>query len=88
MEVDDAEFLRWAESTTVGKHTKAILFYNSGEPSLMGNVDDIMRNLDLLVWTAAGPRLVFGADVVAGTPQLSTDAIEFNGVDRLFGIAG
>ena len=85
MALDDTEAVRWAHLTTAGKHSKAVLFYNSDEPCLLGNFDDVIRNLDSLIWSAPGPRIVIGVDLVTDVPQLSKDVIEFNGIDKLLG---
>ena len=82
---DDAQTLAWARLTTAGSHKLAVLLYNGDEPCIVGDFADVMRNLDTLIWTAPGARILFGADGEVDTPQVSDDVIEFNGVDLLFG---
>lgn len=63
MKVDDDEAVCWAINTTVASHSKAILFYNDDEPCLIGDLSEVIRNLDVLVWGMRGPRIVLGVDV-------------------------
>jgi hypothetical protein len=87
MELKNEEVLDWAMATTAGTHSRGVMFYNSDEPCLYGDFAEVVGNLDALVAGAPGPRLIFGADRVAEErPIISRDVIEYNGVDKLFGV--
>jgi hypothetical protein len=83
MATDDDRVLEWARRTTAAEHANAILLYNSAEPCLIGRFDDVIPNLDVLIWGAPGVHFVFGADGPAANPEISRDLIEYNGIDKL-----
>jgi hypothetical protein len=86
MTADDAEAVNWARQTTAGRHSCALLLYSSDEPCLSGDFEKIISNLDTLIWTAPGSRFIFGLDMDESEPCVSSDIIEFDGIDRLFGV--
>jgi hypothetical protein len=85
MQTEDADVIAWAKRTTAGQHKSALLLYGDEEPCLIGDFQKMIGNLDALIWAAAGPRLVFGIDFIGDSPGVTSDIIEFNGVDLLLG---
>lgn len=86
MASDDDETVKWARTTTAAAHPQAILLYSADEPCVMGDFEYIIRELDVLIWSAPGPRVLFGAATSEGHPRISHDLLEFNGIDKLYGM--
>ena len=70
----------------IGKHSHVLGFYSPDSPCLLCELEFGFRNLDVLLWGAAGTRFLIGADTSnnAVSPCV-TDFIECDG-RRLLGV--
>lgn len=88
MTVPDEKVVAWARSAANGMHDQALLLFSPYQPCLIGTLENVVANLDTLVWGAAGPRIVFGIELNTenGEIRFSDSIIEFDGSETLFAV--
>ena len=71
----DDEAALWSQETLAGKCSWGLLFYSCTDECLLGSFEFMIRNLDTLIWTAPGCKLLFGVEKTENGTLIFTDGI-------------